>query len=134
MTEEDLSDINNVLKYSTGYWNSCDLTKITYEADEVYDHFKRCLTSRNMKEWRAKHVKNRSDMEEALLARKPGAAHRYHKPFVDKSFTMEEQLVDGEMVTDPDLIHAHIENYYKDALSYNKNIPNDSLCGQSCKS
>ena len=35
MTDEDLCELNNVLKYSTEYWNSCDLTKITYEADDV---------------------------------------------------------------------------------------------------
>jgi len=134
MTEEDLGELNNVLQYSNEYWNTCDLTKLTYEADDVYDHFKRCMSSRNMKEWRLAFVKRRVEMEEALLARKPGAAHRYHKPFVDKTFTMEEQLVDGEMVTDPDLIHAHIENYYRDALSFNKNIPVESLCGLSCES
>jgi len=133
MTVEDLSEVNDVLKYSTEYWNSCDLTKMTYEADDVYAHFKRCLSSRHMKEWRARFVKVRIEMEEALLARRPGAAHRYHKPFVDKSFTMEEQIVDGEMVTDPNLIHEHIKSYYSDALSHNTDIPDDSLCGKSCR-
>ena len=37
------------------------------------------------------------------------------------------------MVTDPYLVHSHIKNYYRNALSYNTDIPNDSLCGKSCK-
>jgi len=42
---------------------------------------------------------------------------------------MEEHVIDGDVISDESLIHAHVTEYYSSALSLHSDIPCSALCG-----
>jgi len=130
MTEEDLADCNRLIKYSQAYWEGTSLKKLSSEAEDVYMHFRRLLTTRNILDWQSQLRQRRKEMEDELRANKPGKVHKYHRKYEDKSFTMEEHVIDGEVITDESIIHSFVTEYYSSALSQHTDIPADALCGQ----
>jgi len=130
MTAEDLADVNRLIKYSQSYWESSSLRKLSNEAEDVYLHFKRLLTTRNILDWHLQLRQRRKEMEDELKLNRTGKSHKYHRKYADKSFTMEEHVIDGEVVTDESIIHEHVSKYYSHALSLHLDIPTEALCGE----
>jgi len=134
MTTEDLADCNRLIKYSQAYWESSSLRKLSHDAEEVYLHFKRLLSTRNILDWHIQLRKRRKAMEDELKANRTGKVHKYHRKYEDKSFTMEEHIIDGEVITDESIIHSHVTEHYASALSQHKDIPLGALCGSDVNS
>ena len=134
MTEEDLADCNRLIKYSQSYWESSSLKKLSLEAEDVYLHFRRLLSTRNILDWHLQLRQRRKEMEDELKGNKSGKVHKYHRKYEDKSFTMEEHVIDGEVITDESIIHSHVSQYYASALSLHTDIPDEALCGSNTTS
>ena len=66
MSEEDLADCNRLIEYSQSYWESSSLKKLTSEAEDVYLHFRRLLTTRNILDWQSQLRSRRKEMEDEL--------------------------------------------------------------------
>ena len=129
MTVEDLADCNRLILYSQSYWESTSLTLLAQEAEDVYLHFRRLLTTRNILDWHNQLRRRRKEMEDELRGNRTGKVHKYHRKYEDKSFTMEEHVIDGEVITDESIIHSFVTEYYASALSQHTDIPADALCG-----
>jgi hypothetical protein len=129
MSDEDLADCNRLIEYSQSYWESSSLKKLTSEAEDVYLHFRKLLTTRNILDWQTQLRRRRKEMEDELKDNKTGKVHKYHRKYEDKSFTMEEHVIDGEVITDEAIIHDHVSKHYSSALSHHLDIPDDALCG-----
>ena len=100
MTVEDLADCNRLILYSQSYWESTSLKKLAQEAEDVYLHFRRLLTTRNILDWQSQLRQRRKKMEDELKLSRTGKVHKYHRKYEDKSFTMEEHVIDGEVISD----------------------------------
>jgi len=100
----------------------------------VYLHFRRLLTTRNILDWHNQLRRRRKEMEDELRGNRTGKVHKYHRKYEDKSFTMEEHVIDGEVISDESLIHAHVTKYYSSALSLHSDIPCSALCGSNTTS
>jgi hypothetical protein len=129
MTAEDLADCNRLILYSQKYWESSSLRRLSNEAEDVYLHFRRLLTTRNVLDWQSQLRQRRKEMEDELRENRTGKVHKYHRKYEDKSFTMEEHVIDGEIITDESIIHDHVSKYYSSALSLHTDIPSGAICG-----